>query len=135
MMKEQTICNRKNWHWPDCGQDCLLVGGFRKGWRTKGWWVRDSSFDKEEEEARAGWMVSHPWFPVFAFVRTKKKKIAISVTRSHVRFFREFLHPSWTTLVFKLDCIVKKKRFRNVSVRIFVEERFLMYHFLVSILL
>lgn len=133
MMKEQTICNRKNWHWPDCGQDCLLVGGFRKGWRTKGWWVRDSSFDKEEEEARAGWMVSHPWFPVFAFVRIKKN--------SYIRytFARSIFSRISTSLLnhthLQIGLYCKKKRFRNVSVRIFVEERFLMYHFLVSILL
>lgn len=134
MMKEQTICNRKNWHWPDCGQDCLLVGGFRKGWRTKGWWVRDSSFDKEEEEARAGWMVSHPWFPVFAFVRTKKNSyIRYTFARSiFSRISTSLLNH--THLQIGLYC-KKKKRFRNVSVRIFVEEKFLMYHFLVSILL
>lgn len=92
------------------------------------------STKKRKKRAQDGWSAIHdfPSSPLYG----QKKKIAISVTRSHVRSFREFLHPSWTTLIFKLDCIVKKKkRFRNASVRIFVEERFLMYHFLVSVFL
>lgn len=49
------------------------------------------STKKRKKRAQDGWSAIHdfPSSPLYG-----QKKIAISVTRSHVRFFRELLHPS-----------------------------------------
>ena len=44
----------------DTGQTVVKIASWPRFWaRVKNKGV-DSSFDKEEEETRAGWMVSHP---------------------------------------------------------------------------
>lgn len=92
------------------------------------------STKKRKKRAQDGWSAIHD-FPSSPLYGQKKKNSYIRYT-----FARSILSRIFTSLLnhthFQIGLYCKKKkRFRNASVRIFVEERFLMYHFLVSVFL
>lgn len=90
------------------------------------------STKKRKKRAQDGWSAIHDFPSSPLYGQKKNSYIRYTFARSiFSRISTSLLNH--THLQIGLYC--KKKRFRNVSVRIFVEERFLMYHFLVSILL